>query len=145
MYVAVYRLMQFTLRDVLIRNFGVEEADRVFFQAGKKAGEELYRHCLAGCSDFAELTVKLQENLRDLKIGILRFEKSEPEKGEFIITVAEDLDCSGLPVSDETICIYDEGFLSGILGEYFGRPFDVREIDCWCSGDRICRFEAKAN
>jgi len=145
MYVAVYRLMQFTLRDVLIKNLGVEKANKVFFEAGKRAGEELYRHCLTGCRDFAELSVRLQENLRDLKIGILRFEHSEVDKGEFVITVAEDLDCSGLPFSAETICIYDEGFLSGILGEYFGRPFDVREVDCWCSGDRICRFEAKAS
>ena len=118
---------------------------RCFSRRAKGPGEELYRHCLTGCRDFAELSVRLQENLRDLKIGILRFEHSEVEKGEFVITVAEDLDCSGLPFSAETICIYDEGFLSGILGEYFGRPFDVREVDCWCSGDRICRFEAKAS
>ena len=26
----------------------------------------------------------------------------------FTLTVAEDLDCSGLPASDETICIYDD-------------------------------------
>jgi uncharacterized protein len=39
MHLAVYRLMQFTLRDVLIRDLGVETADRLFFEAGKKAGE----------------------------------------------------------------------------------------------------------
>jgi hypothetical protein len=39
-HVAVYRLMQFTLRDILIRDFGVETADRIIFEAGKKAGEE---------------------------------------------------------------------------------------------------------
>ena len=39
-HVAVYRLMQFTLRDTLIRDFGVEDADRIFFEAGKKAGGE---------------------------------------------------------------------------------------------------------
>ena len=145
MNVAVYRLMQFTLRDVLIREYGVAEADRIFFEAGKKAGEEFFRHNLKGCRDFDELTVRLQEDLREYRIGILRFERTEPENGEFTITVAEDLDCSGLPISDETNCTYDEGFLSGILGEFFGRPFNVREVDCWCLGDRICRFEAKSN
>ncbi|MBS1370520.1 MAG: 4-vinyl reductase [Lentisphaeria bacterium] len=143
MSVAVYRLMQFTLRDVLIREYGVAEADRIFFESGKKAGEEFCRHILSGCDDFSDMTVKLQEALRELKIGILRFERAEPENGSFTITVAEDLDCSGLPVSDETICTYDEGFLSGILGVYYGKSFDVREVDCWCMGDRICRFEAK--
>lgn len=143
MSVAVYRIMQFTLRDVLIREYGVAEADRIFFESGKRAGEEFCRHTLEECGDFGEMTVKLQETLRELRIGILRFERAEVEDGSFTITVAEDLDCSGLPVTDETICTYDEGFLSGILGVYFGRPFDVREVDCWCTGDRICRFEAK--
>ena len=40
-HVAVYRLMQFTLRDILIRDFGVEKADRVFFEAGKQAGQAI--------------------------------------------------------------------------------------------------------
>jgi len=61
----------------------------------------------------------------------------------FTLTVAEDLDCSGLPVFQETICTYDEGFISGLLSEYTGREFDVKEVDCWCSGDRVCRFDVK--
>ena len=69
MNVAVYRLMQFTLRDVLIREYGVAEADRIFFEAGKKAGEEFFRHNLKGCRDFDELTVRLQEDLREYQIG----------------------------------------------------------------------------
>jgi len=143
MEVSVYRLMQFTLRDVLIKSYGVEAADRTFFEAGKKAGQEFFRNMVAPCDDFSVLTVKLQNLLRDLKIGIIRFEHADLEKGEAVITVAEDLDCSGLPVSDETICVYDEGFLSGVLQEFFGREFKVKEVDCWCSGDRVCRFEAK--
>jgi hypothetical protein len=143
--VAVYRLMQFTLRDVLIRKYGVDEADRIFFDAGKKAGQEFYRNVLEKCENLNDLTVKLQDHLRNMKIGIIRFERADLEKNEFVITVAEDLDCSGMPISDETICVYDEGFLSGILQEYSGMNFDVKEVDCWCSGDRVCRFEATRN
>ena len=58
--------------------------------------------------------------------------------------MAEDVNCSGLKISDETVCVYDEGFLSGVLQEFTGKEFKVKEIDCWCSGDRVCRFEAKA-
>ena len=54
--------------------------------------------------------------------------------------MGEDLDCSGIPVTNETVCIYDEGFFSGILGAYTGKQYDVREIDCWANGNRICRF-----
>ncbi len=144
MDVAVYRLMQFTLRDVLIKEYGVADADRIFLTAGKKAGQEFYRNVIKKCEDFNDLAAKLQNTLRDLKIGIVRFERADLDKNEFVITVAEDLDCSGLKISDETICVYDEGFLSGVLQEFTGKEFEVKEVDCWCSGDRVCRFEAKA-
>jgi predicted hydrocarbon binding protein len=93
--------------------------------------------------DFDEFIVQLQELLKKLGIGILRVEKSNLESMVFTLTVAEDLDCSGLPVSDETICTYDEGFISGVLSQYTGKDFIVEEVDCWCSGDRVCRFNAK--
>ena len=41
-HVAVYRLMQFTLRDVLIKQYGVEAADRIFYAAGETAGKLRY-------------------------------------------------------------------------------------------------------
>ena len=86
---------------------------------------------------------ELQELLSTLKIGILRIEKSDLERLEFTMTVAEDLDCSGLPINGETICTYDEGFISGLLQEFAGQPFEVKEVDCWCSGDRVCRFAVR--
>jgi len=143
MDVSVYRLMQFTLRDVLIKNFGTEKTDRIFYDAGKKAGLEFFKQLINKENDFNGFIQQLQDLLSQLKIGILRVESSDMEKKHFILTVAEDLDCSGLPVSDEEICTYDEGFISGILSEYTGSEFEVKEIDCWCSGDRVCRFEAK--
>ena len=58
------------------------------------------------------------------------------------MTVDEDLDCSGLPDTDEQICVYDEGFIQGILEAFTGKFFDVEEVDCWCAGSRTCRFSA---
>ena len=54
--------------------------------------------------------------------------------------MGEDLDCSGLPITGEVVCNYDEGFIAGILHVYTGQVYDVREIDCWATGDRTCRF-----
>jgi predicted hydrocarbon binding protein len=54
--------------------------------------------------------------------------------------VSEDLDCSGLPVYGETVCDFDEGFIAGIFHVYTGKEFIVKEIDCWSTGDRTCRF-----
>ncbi len=142
MDVSVYRLMQFTLRDVLIKQFDAETADRIFYEAGEHAGKEFYKELITQKDDFNKFVVELQELLKKLKIGILRVEKSDLENMNFTLTIAEDLDCSGLPASDETICTYDEGFISGLFSEYTGKSFDVKEVDCWCSGDRVCRFEA---
>lgn len=41
------------------------------------------------------------------------------------------------------ICTYDEGFISSLLESFTGMLFQVKEIDCWCTGDRTCRFTAK--
>jgi len=59
-----------------------------------------------------------------------------------VMTVGEDLDCSGLPITGETICHYDEGFIAGILKAYTKQNYVVREVDCWSTGARICRFKA---
>jgi predicted hydrocarbon binding protein len=141
--VAVYRLMQFTLRDILITEVGVEKAERIFYKAGELAGKEFFNNVIPKTEDFNEFIIQLQKSLKDLNIGILRVESADMEKLHFILTVAEDLDCSGLPMCDEEVCTYDEGFINGILSEYTGKNFNVKEIDCWCSGDRVCRFDVK--
>ncbi|MRR35645.1 4-vinyl reductase [bacterium] len=141
--VAVYRLMQYTLRDVLITRYDPEAASDILREAGKVAGKEYCANVLKTDLDFSGFVADLQRSLKELKVGILRVEKSDLEKMEFQMTVSEDLDCSGLPMLEETICEYDEGFIAGILQGYTGRDFDVREIDCWASGERTCRFTAK--
>jgi predicted hydrocarbon binding protein len=77
-------------------------------------------------------------------MGIFRVESAAGDNSNFIFTVDEDLDCSGLPDTSDVVCVYDEGFIRGILESFSGKGFDVREIDCWCTGARTCRFEAKA-
>lgn len=138
-----YRLMQFTFRDVLESNFGSEAADKVFYEAGKLAGTEFYKHNLKGVADLSDFVNQLQGLLRDFGIGILRVEHLDMEAGELILTVSEDLDCSGLPETGTEICVYDEGFISALLESFTGIPFKVKEVDCWCTGDRTCRFRAE--
>lgn len=139
----VYRLMQFSFRDVLEQRYGAEATDEVFYEAGKLAGREFAEHMLAKPDDLGDFVAELQRVLRDMGIGVLRVEKADAERGEFIITVSEDLDCSGLPETGETVCTYDEGFIAALLESYTGRQFRVKEVDCWCTGDRTCRFTAE--
>lgn len=138
-----YRLFQFAMRDVLEEEYSTEVADEIFRKSGVVAGRAFFTRYCTGITDVAQLAKRLQEVLRELGIGIMRFEKIDLEKLEIQMTVDEDLDCSGLPDTHEQICVYDEGFLQGILEQFTGKPFVVREIDCWCTGERTCRFNAK--
>lgn len=138
----VYRLMQFCFRDAIEQELGTEKTDKIFYDAGKLAGQEFYKHILADVKDFDSFIKQLQTVLKDMGIGILRIEKADLEAGSFILTVSEDLDCSGLPELDYEICIYDEGFIAALMESFTGKKFKVREVDCWCTGDRTCRFTA---
>jgi len=140
MPVLVYRLMQFTMRDVLVKDFGRDKADHYLREAGRLAGAEFTKNALEAELDFDNFVANLQQTLQALKIGILRVESVSDDAGEIILTVSEDLDCSGLPITDETVCSYDEGFVAGILAVYTGNDYLVRETDCWANGDRTCRF-----
>jgi uncharacterized protein len=142
--VTAYRLMQYSLRDVLIRRLDPETAGEIFQEAGRRAGMEFCKNALRPDLDVNEFVADLQQKLKDYRIGIMRVEEVVAESLDMSISVAEDIDCSGLPMSNETICHFDEGFIAGILEAYTGRPFDVREIDCWASGERVCRFQVTA-
>jgi len=142
MPVAVYRLMQFTLFDVLVAKFGEDEANEVFRQAGYSAGMAFAKNNLDIGAPFDAFVSQLQNVLKSLLIGILRIEMSNADKTKLVLTVSEDLDCSGLPVVGEAVCHYDEGFLAGVLKAYTGADYKVVEVDCWATGDRTCRFTA---
>jgi predicted hydrocarbon binding protein len=142
--VEIYRLFQFTLRDVLEQRLGTETADTIFREAGAMAGRAFFDKFLNSAKDIPSLAAAIQGSFKEFGVGIFRVELSGPEGEHFIFTVDEDLDCSGLPDSSDVICVYDEGFIQGILESFSGRGFAVREIDCWCTGARTCRFEAKA-
>ena len=139
----VYRLMQYAFRDVMEQNLGTEKTDQLFYEAGHLAGVEFYKNFFSSIKEFNSFMKSLQETLIDLGIGILRIEEADMEKGIFVMTVSEDLDCSGLPELDYEICTYDEGFIAGLLESFTGCNFKVKEVDCWCTGDRTCRFTAE--
>lgn len=85
---------------------------------------------------------ELQQAMQTYKIGVLRIESVDETSGKIVLTVSEDADCSGLPVLGETVCNYDEGFIAGILSKYTGKDYEAIEVDCWATGDCVCRFHA---
>ncbi len=143
--VEIYRLFQYTLRDVLEQRYGAENADRIFYDAGYLAGKNFCEKIVGPCATLDEFFRRAQQMLEEFHIGILRVEEEDREAGRFTLTIAEDLDCSGLPETGHTVCTYDEGFIAGLFRAYSGRDVVVRETDCWCTGDRTCRFSVRSD
>ena len=143
--IVLYRLMQYTFRDVAEKRLGTEACDELFYDAGKLAGVFFFDQFMTAYKEMPlnAFVAELQRILKDLGVGVLRIEKADPEAGEFILCVYEDLDCSGLPDLGIEVCNYDEGFIAGIFYRYTGQEYTAKEVDCWCSGDRTCRFEVK--
>ncbi len=139
----VYRLMQFCFRDILEQRYGADEADRIFYDSGYLAGREFYEQLIGPQDDINDMVAKLQAVIREMGIGILRVEEADMAQGRLVLTISEDLDCSGLPESCDQLCTYDEGFIAAILERFSGCAFEVKEVDCWCTGDRTCRFTAQ--
>ena len=140
--VMVYRLLEYSLKEELKNRFGKETQIDIFRSAGRMAGEYFARNILNLDVSLDQFVNELQQKLRELKIGVLRIEDVNEETGRIVLTVAEDADCSGLPVLGETVCNYDEGFIAGILSVYSGKTYTAVEVDCWATGDRVCRFHA---
>ncbi len=140
--VAVYRLLEYSLREELKERYGKEKQIEIFRKAGYRAGKFFATQLLDVSLPMNAFVAQLQKKLEELRIGVLRIEKIEDVTGRIILTVAEDADCSGLPILGEAVCNYDEGFLSGVLSEYTGKPYEAVEIDCWATGSRVCRFRA---
>ncbi len=141
--VVVYRLMEYSLREQLTEQFGEEEQVNIFRKAGYRAGVYFAENLLDISLKLNEFIASLQTRMEEMKIGVLRIEKFEQETGKIILTVSEDADCSGLPLLGETVCNYDEGFIAGVLSTYMGKEYSATEVDCWATGDRVCRFCAE--
>ena len=92
--VAVYRLLEYSLREELTERFGKEEQIRIFRDAGYRAGVYFAQKYLDSSLELSEFMALLQKRLEEFKIGVLRIEKFEEDTGEAILTMSEDADCS---------------------------------------------------
>ncbi len=143
--VTTYRLMQFSIRKILEQMYGLEKAEEVFRLSGMLAGRRFAEQHLNKSLPFPEFVAQLKQTLQDERIGVLQVEKLDLDTLTMVFTVAEDLDCSGLPIYGIEVCDFDEGFIAGILQFYTGKTFNVKEVDCWANGDKACRFNIHAH
>jgi hypothetical protein len=57
--VSVYRLMQYTLRDILMKEYGEEKGRKTLYKAGKLAGEIF-------CNDFLDTSLDITSFITEL-------------------------------------------------------------------------------
>lgn len=139
---SVYRMLEYSMKDELIRRFGKETQIDIFRQAGKKAGEYFAKQFLDISLPLDQFAGSLQRKLQELKIGVLRIEDVNEETGKIIFDRFGGCGLFRASVLGETVCNYDEGFISGILSLYSGKTYEAIEVDCWATGDRVCRFHS---
>lgn len=140
--VFVYRLLEYSLKSELAKQFGEQKSEEIFRNAGELAGTQFAKQMLDLTLPLPRFIEHLQTVFSTNCIGIIRFENFDHSTGDITLTISEDLTCSGLPIIGKTVCNYDEGFLKGILDSYTCNQYVVQEIDCWATGSRVCRFQA---
>lgn len=141
MPVMVFRMVQYSLRDELAARFSEDEVNAILRGAGERAGHEFAIHMLDLEADLDSFLAQLCASLQQHSMGIMRIEAVEEHTGEITLTIGEDLDCSGIPITGKTVCQYEEGFLTGVFSSYTKKAYEVRELDCWATGSHVCRFK----
>lgn len=63
----IYRLFQYTLRDVLETEYGTEQSDRLLYKAGFLAGTEFCKRYVGECASFSDFVAKVQAALEEIE------------------------------------------------------------------------------
>lgn len=78
--VLIYRLMQYTFKDIFSKEVGKQKTIELFVKAGTLAGKEFCRNVLDTSMQFPEFIADLKEKLISLKVGVLRIEEADEKK-----------------------------------------------------------------
>jgi predicted hydrocarbon binding protein len=73
--------------------------------------------------------------------GVIDEIKNEEQK--ILFNVYDCFECQHMPNIGQTVCRFDEGFLSKISELKLQNKFTVKEIECYATGKDHCRFELK--
>ena len=93
--VTIYRMLEYSIKEELVNNFGKEKQIEIFRKAGRKSGEYFAKNMMNLDQPLDSFLSELQRKLEEFKIGVLRIESIEEKSGKIILTVSEDADCSG--------------------------------------------------
>lgn len=139
-----YRLIQGTFCEMLEEEYGTVRCEELYRKAGKRAGSLFYELCCGYVTTFEHFTESLAYAFRHMGIALIEVEMVGTGAWSFVVTLYEDMSCSGRNNSGDERCFYHEGFLAGIFEAYGHMEFEVRTVHNWTFIQRSCRFSVEA-
>jgi predicted hydrocarbon binding protein len=148
--IQAYCLLRFRLADALEQRHGTEGADALFRGWGALAGQVFYKKYLGGAASLGKLFTAVGASFEKLGLGVFRVEAAEGVDGgagawrrKLLVTAEEGADCPGPPEMRRGICVYDQGFIRGMVECFCGGEFSVEEAGWASAGIRGWRLEAE--
>ena len=131
-----------SLRDA----FGAAGESMVFHmskQYGKyliQSAKNLYKND----PDKNQVTMDMHlEKVQGLGWGKMSFDKMDWAKGEFQVTLTENMFHEYCAAGQTGICYFIKGVLAGTIEEITGQSFNISELACAKNGDPECVFKLK--
>ena len=75
--VTVYRMLEYSIKEELVNNFGKEKQIEIFRKAGRKSGEYFAKNMMNLDQPLDSFLSELQRKLEEFKIGVLRIESTQ--------------------------------------------------------------------
>ena len=80
--VTVYRMLEYSIKEELVNNFGKEKQIEIFRKAGRKSGEYFAKNMMNLDQPLDSFLSELQRKLEEFKIGVLRIEQYRRKEWE---------------------------------------------------------------
>ena len=91
--VFVYRMLEYSLKEILSETYGKDVQAELFRKAGFKAGTFFARKMLDTGLEFNAFVAQLQQKLQEMKIGVMRIEELDLERGRLLWASGAGRDC----------------------------------------------------
>ncbi len=138
----IHSLFDYSIKEALIQTYGEGEMSDVYVLAGRIAGVNFARKYKDLSLSTDEFFSQIKKEMKDEKVGILDIVEHNPSTGKYVFILTEHLDCANISDLNNIKCAFSEGFLAGLLSEFYNRYYSVNERMCRARGDKDCIFEA---
>ena len=119
----------------------VPEGALVLYEVGSNFATNLKEVFVA--SEFDGLLEELAHFWKEHALGQIDEVRTSEEGANLHFNVYDCFECSHMPNIGQTVCKFDEGFLTRIVSEKLQDTFAVKELKCYATGNDCCEFEVR--